>query len=86
MTTVKEQVAEVEALVQKNHGFDAHLKYNFVHEGWVKDWLKTNNPEETARLYAERCNSFQRGEIAQFQARHAPMSAAGAKAYADNWN
>ena len=86
MTTVKEQVAEVEVLVKQNHGFDAHLRYNFVHEGWVKDWLKTNTPEETARLYAERCNSFQRGEIAAFEAKHSAMSAAGAKAYADNWN
>ena len=86
MTISKEQIAEVEVLVKENYGFDAHLRYNFVHEGWVKDWLKTNSPEETARLYAERCSSFQRGEIARFEAKHSAMSAAGAKAYADNWN
>ena len=80
------QIEEVEVLVKKNHGFDAHLKYNFIHEGWVKEWLKTNTPEETATLYAKRCYSMQRGEIARFQEKHSAMSPAGAKAYADNWN
>lgn len=86
MNSVKEQVAEVEAIVKKVHKFDAHLQYNFVHEGWVVEWLKTNSPEETARLYAERCASFQRGAIAEFEAKHSAMSAAGAEAYANNWN
>ena len=84
--TTHSQLQEVEDLVKQNHGFDAHLKYNFVHAYWVTEWLKTNRPEETARLYAERCSSFQRGEIAAFVAKHSAMSPEGAQAYADNWN
>lgn len=83
---MKEQIAEVEEILEKEYGFRAHTEYNFVHRGWVEDWLKTNTPEETARLYDERCQSLQRGEIATFQAKHSAMSNAAAEAYANNWN
>lgn len=83
---MNEQIAEVEAIVKQVYGFSANLEYNFIHMRWVKDYLKTNTPQEAARLYAERCQSMGRSMAAEFQARHAPMSAAGAEAYANNWN
>jgi hypothetical protein len=86
MNSVKEQVAEVEALVKQVYGFSANLEYNFIHKRWVEEYLKTNSTQEAARLYAERCQSMGRSMAAEFEARHSAMTNAGAEAYANNWN
>lgn len=60
--------------------------FNFVHIGWIEDYLKELTPFKAAEKYNSVVNNISKSVALEWQAKHSAMSPAAVKAYSDNYN